>query len=441
MIRKKQVVARREIAASGEQIAKPACSQVGFIYRFLQVQGAKMSSKFSRTMRFVNKLFYLGSAAMMMAAIALSVTTGTVAATGNSGAIWTTDSACGTASQDVNIFHVGDHVYINFSGFPAGTYAWTIQQISGNPKPIVASGTRVIDSSGAGCFDAHTILSSEVGNEYTVDLGTKNDNYLVRSSATPTATGTHVPTATSTILPTSTNTAVPTATNTVQPTATSTLEPTATNTSEPTATGTLEPTNTSEPTKTSEPTSTAEPTSTSEPTATEVSEPTATSTRIPESTQVSEPTSTPFTEVTPTTPSRKITTLLLDVGIDPFCTYEGTMQWTVVNSNASNVIMNRFTVDGVNYPGFVVTPGEHDLVTTPLGTHTVKVYYNEASVADLTSTINVCPLLIPVTGNPMIIPVTGADQSNSLGMGLGLGSFSLAGIGLVLSSLRRIFKM
>lgn len=359
-----------------------------------------MNAKLSRTTRFVNKLLYLGSAAMMLAAIALSAITGSVAATGNSGAIWTTDGACGTSSQDVNHFLVGDHVYINFSGFAAGTYAWQIQQVSGNPKPIVASGTYVVDSSGAGCFDAHTVQLSEVGNEYSVDLGNKNDNYQVRGSSTATATNTPVAT--------STNTLVPTATNTIVPTATGTLEPTATE----------------------------------EPTSTEVSDPTATPTEIPASTQVSEPTATPSIEVTPTNPTRNIpTALLLDVGIDPFCTYEGTMQWTVINANASNIIMNRFTVDGVNHNGFVVTPGEHDLVTTPLGTHTVKIYFNEAGIADLTYTIDVCPLLIPVTGNEMLIPVTGADQSNMLGTGLFLGSFSLAGFALVLSSLRRIFHM
>lgn len=415
-----------------------------------------MNTNLSRTTRFVNKLLYLGSAAMMLAAIALSAITGSAAATGNSGAIWTTDGSCGIASQNINHFYVGEHVYINFSGFAAGTYAWQIQQISGNPKPIVASGTYVVGASGAGFFDAYIVQSSEVGNEYTVDLGNKNDNYQVRASTSATATGTPVATSTNTLVPTATNTIVPaatntivsTATNTIVPTATGTIEPSATSTTAPTATGTIEPSATSstEPTatETTEPraTSTTEPTATEETQSTEVSDPTATPTEGPESTQVSEPTATPLLQVTPTDTTRKISTaLLLDVGIDPFCTYEGAMQWTVINANASNIIMNRFTVDGVNHDGFVVTPGEHDLATTPLGTHTVKIYFNEAGIADLTYTIDVCPLQIPVTGNEMLIPVTGANQTNVLGTGMFLGSISLAGLGLVLSSLRRIFHM
>ena len=415
-----------------------------------------MNTTLSRTTRFVNKLLYLGSAALMLAAIALSAITGSAAATGNSGAIWTTDGSCGTSSQNVNQYLVGEHVYINFSGFAAGTYNWQIKQTSGNPKPIVASGTYVVGASGAGCFDAYTVQLSEVDHEYSVKLGNKNDNYRVCASTSATATGTpiasststSVPTATNTIVSTATNTIVPTATNTIVPTATGTTEPSATSTAEPTATATTEPsaTSTAEPTatETTEPnaTSTTEPTATEETQSTEVSDPTATPTEGPESTQVSDPTATPQLQVTPTDTTRKIpTALLLDVGIDPFCTFEGAMQWTVINANASNIIMNRFTVDGVNHDGFVVTPGEHDLVTTPLGTHTVRIYFNEAGIADLTYTIDVCPLLIPVTGNEMLIPVTGANQSNSLGLGLGLGSFSLAGFGLVLSSLRKRFHL
>ena len=376
-----------------------------------------MNTNLSRTTRFVNKLLYLGSAAMMLAAIALSAITGSAAATGNSGAIWTTDGACGTSSQDVNHFLVGEHVYINFSGFAAGTYAWQIQQVSGNPKPIVASGSYVVDSSGAGCFDAHTVQLSEVGHEYSVDLGNKNDNYQVRGSSTATATNTPVATSTNTLVPIATNTIVPTATGTLEPTATTTTEPTATNTMEPTAT--------------------------EEPTSTEVSNPTATPTEIPESTQVTEPTSTPQLEVTPTNPTRNIpTALLLDVGIDPFCTYEGTMQWTVINANASNIIMNRFTVDGVNHNGFVVTPGEHDLVVTDLGTHTVVVYFGEAGATDsLTYTIDVCPMQIPVTGGDVLIPVTGADETGKLGMGFGLAGMSLVGMAMLVSALRKIYHL
>jgi hypothetical protein len=118
------------------------------------------------------------------------------------------------------------------------------------------------------------------------------------------------------------------------------------------------------------------------------------------------------------------------------------MQWTVINPNSSNITMEYFTVDGVKHSGFTVTPGEHNLVATSLGTHTVVVFFNDTSMnASLTDTIDVCPLLVPVTGGGEIIPVTGADQTANLGLEFGFGGMALVGLGLLLSALRKMYHL
>lgn len=408
-----------------------------------------MSKKYSKLARFVNRAFYLGSAAMMLAALVLSVSPMPALAVASPGAIWTTDGSCGLASQDVNHFAVGNHVYINFSNFPAGTYAWQIQQISGNPKPIVASGSYNVGASGAGCFDAHTIQPNEGGHEYSADFGPKNDNYQVDSYTAPTSTNTTVPTATSTLLPTAINTLVPSATATLVPTDKPTDEPTATPetqqpTDEPTATPeTQQPTATDEPTATPEsggPTATPEtqrPTATDEPAATpESGEPTSTPV-------TNEPTTTPQVEVTVTNPPRRVPVLEpLSIVIDPFCTVDGQVQWTVENPNNVSLTMYSFTVDGgASQSGFSVQPGETNLTTTALGTHTVEIFYGEAQTESLTYTLAVCPLQIPVTGSAVLIPVTGADLGSQASNGFLMGSLSLAGLGLIFSSLRKFLNM
>jgi len=132
----------------------------------------------------------------------------------------------------------------------------------------------------------------------------------------------------------------------------------------------------------------------------------------------------------------------LSVEIDPFCTYDGLMQWTIINPYSTNIYLNRYTVDGVSHDGFWVAPGEHDLVVTDLGTHTVVVYFGEAGATDsLTHTIDVCPLQIPVTGGDVLIPVTGADETDKLGMGFGLGGMSLVGMAMLVSALRKIYHL
>jgi len=130
----------------------------------------------------------------------------------------------------------------------------------------------------------------------------------------------------------------------------------------------------------------------------------------------------------------------LKVQIDPFCNADGLMQWTVVNPNSVNITISHFTVDGVDHAGKSVPPGEHNLVATPLGTHTVVIYFNDADSASLTYTIDVCPLPIPVTGGETaIIPVTGGNLTGDLSNGLFMGGLSMAGLALLLSSLRKIF--
>jgi hypothetical protein len=102
--------------------------------------------------------------------------------TPGSGSIWTTNGDCGTESQDVNEYNLGEKVYINGDKFEAGDYDWTITgqpgQASCDPNAIVASGTKTVDSSGAFCFDAYIVANDDCG-VYSVDFGKKNDNYHV----------------------------------------------------------------------------------------------------------------------------------------------------------------------------------------------------------------------------------------------------------------------
>jgi hypothetical protein len=232
-----------------------------------------------------------------------------IAATGTTGAIWTTVNGCNTV-QDANHYQVGDVVYVHYSNFDTGWTFLTVAQVDGNPKPVVEGPRLVYLSESSGCFAAHTIGSSEAGHEYKVTLGSKSDNYRV-DAAQPTSTATSTMTPTSTSIPQ--NTATATATSTEEPTvtATATDEPTATptNTStqviretpEPTNTpqdtATPEPTNTPENTATLEPTNTPEITATPEVTATEVV--TETPTDIPTDQPTDTPTDEPTVTVTP----------------------------------------------------------------------------------------------------------------------------------------------
>jgi len=107
---------------------------------------------------------------------------------GNPGAIWTTTYGCDSV-QNENHYVVGETVYIRGSNFDPGFYAWTITGqpggASGDPNTVVASSGStpyVVHDSNEFCFAAYTIQSDDWG-EYTVDFGTKNDNYQVREQA------------------------------------------------------------------------------------------------------------------------------------------------------------------------------------------------------------------------------------------------------------------
>ena len=102
--------------------------------------------------------------------------------TSTSGSIWTTTESCGLEKQDVNKFGLGEHVYINGRNFSAGDYLWEIEgqpgDASSDPKQVVASGTKTVDSSGAFCFDAYTVANDDRGT-YSIKFDTKGDNYRV----------------------------------------------------------------------------------------------------------------------------------------------------------------------------------------------------------------------------------------------------------------------
>jgi len=101
---------------------------------------------------------------------------------GNSGAIWTTKGDCGTSQQDVNQYNIGETVYINGAGFNPEEYVWDITGQPGgascDPQIAVANGTRVVNESGAFCFDAYTVQQGDCG-VYKATVGNKHDNYNV----------------------------------------------------------------------------------------------------------------------------------------------------------------------------------------------------------------------------------------------------------------------
>ncbi len=384
----------------------------------------------NKLLKFLNRALYLGSAALLVTAMFLTVAVQPAQAA-NAGAIWTTTGSCGTP-QNSNHYKVYDTVYINFSNMPAGSTSWQIQQADGTPpKPIVASGSFLVDSSGAGCFAAHVIQPSESNHEYQVTFGNKGDNYQVDEYVAPTSTPTKTATSTS-VPPTNTPTFTATVTNTPTDTPTNTVTNTPTDTPTstevpPTATSTNTPTNTEVP-----PTETPIP-----PTQGTPNEPTSTSvepTNTPE-----EPTSTPETQE----PTKRVPPSVKEppsLGVDPVCTVDGKMQWTVLNPNGSNFPVDHYTVDGVVKGGFSALPGKHNLTTTSDGTHTVVLFYGESQTVSLTYTIAVCQLPQPQSGNNVLIPVTGADNTASMANAMFFGSSTLAGLGLLLSALRRLLK-
>lgn len=99
------------------------------------------------------------------------------AAQATSGAIWTTTGSCGEP-QNVNEYAVGDHVFINASGFDPedAPFSWDINTVP--PSSPVASGSHGVLEDGTTCFDAYTIQPGDDG-VYKVTFGGKHDNYHV----------------------------------------------------------------------------------------------------------------------------------------------------------------------------------------------------------------------------------------------------------------------
>lgn len=424
----------------------------------------------SKFLKFLNRALYLGSAALLITAIFLSV------------AVQPAQAGTSTFNNDPklllsHIACVNNKVEVHFvvnnldAGEVPGDVTFKVKINGGSSQTIT------ISSSNHNNGVYHYYWYGTVNGTYDVttawvyingwkliymgnpDAYSTQNNQCVSSTATPTKTtvpptATFTATATSTsVPPTATFTATATSTS-VPPTATftATFTPTVTETSvpdteTPTATATdtqVPPTPTDTevpPTETpvpptqgtpQQPTSTPEqPTNTPEQPTSTPEEPTLT----PE-----EPSDTPETpEVTKTrVPPRVLDALTLEV--DPFCTVDGQMQWTVINPNSSNFPVEHYTVDGAVRGGFVALPGEHDLTTTSVGTHTVVLFYGESQTVSLTYTIDVCQLPQPQVGNNVLIPVTGADNSGTLTNAMFFGSSTLAGLGLLLSALRRLLK-
>lgn len=121
---------------------------------------------------------FLTPASAANADVETPVLTGETQLSLTSGAVWTTTSSCGEDPQDENHYHVGDHVYVNGSGFifADNPYSWDINSVP--PGTPVASGTQNVNENGTFCFDAHTVQPDDSG-EYKVTFGNKHDNYRV----------------------------------------------------------------------------------------------------------------------------------------------------------------------------------------------------------------------------------------------------------------------
>ena len=138
----------------------------------------------------------------------------------------------------------------------------------------------------------------------------------------------------------------------------------------------------------------------------------------------------------------------LIIEVDPYCVQVGgldRMQWTIENPNVDPYTIDGWTLDGGPMQGgFSAQPGSHKFTTTPLGTHTITLYWGESQTTSLTWTIDSCgieenvPLLVPVTGagGEILIPVTGADLTPGMN-NLTFGGFGMLGLGLILTGIRR----
>lgn len=97
-------------------------------------------------------------------------------------AIWSTTNDCGNSTQDANQFNIGENVHINGDGFSSGSYDWEIKGQPGgascDPNIVVASGTHVVNATGAFCIDAYLVADDDCG-VYQIKFSNKGDNYNV----------------------------------------------------------------------------------------------------------------------------------------------------------------------------------------------------------------------------------------------------------------------
>lgn len=250
----------------------------------------------------------------------------------------------------------------------------------------------------------------------------------------------------------------PTETTEVPPTVTTEVPPTETTEVPPTVTTEVPPTETTEvpPTVTTEvpPTETTEvpPTLTTEVPPTETTEvPPTVTTEVPptETTEVppTETTEVPPTETTEVPPTETTTPPVIHVlqspslSVDPYCTVNNQMQWTVENPNSEPINITSWSIDSDVHGAFTAAPGSNKITTSSLGTHTLTVYWGDGQSANLTYTIDVCPLGVPVTGaevGGVLIPVTGVDD---FATGALFAGISFGGLGLILTALRKFLHL
>ncbi len=137
-----------------------------------------------------NRLAARFVAVLAVFSLLMSMVPAQVLATANPGAIWTTAGDCGVDDQNLNVYNVGDTLYINGSNFtPEASLPWSITGKPGNassdPNTVVANNSVIVGSDGSFCFEAYTVAADDDG-EYGVDVDGKKDNYRVDGDTLPT---------------------------------------------------------------------------------------------------------------------------------------------------------------------------------------------------------------------------------------------------------------
>jgi len=137
----------------------------------------------------MKKLFMIGLIGIfiILSLSFISAVTITKENNGNSGSIWTTREDC-VAPQNENQYNIGEHVWINGTGFDSLTeYEWRIVGLPENnlnggascdAGTTVKSGSETTNANGEICFDAYTVQEGDCG-EYKAYFDNKKDNYHV----------------------------------------------------------------------------------------------------------------------------------------------------------------------------------------------------------------------------------------------------------------------